>query len=128
MEIRAGHEEIAQPWRFERGDIVLLLGNEEAPEHRQIAGDGRNVDIRQFPLRQLALGLLRQRADIMPKDADADIVKIVIHEEGRVSLIIRQSVAELATGFGIEQFPTAFGEVIDGVCLSGDEMIEGQIE
>ena len=36
--------------------------------------------------------------------------------------------AEVATGLGIEQFPTAFGRVTDGVGLSGDEMIEGGIE
>src|SRR5258707_14774397 len=36
--------------------------------------------------------------------------------------------AEVATGLGIEQFPTAFCRVADGVCLSRDEMIEGRIE
>ena len=79
-------------------------------------------------MRQLALGLPRQRGYVMPEDTDANVVKVVIHEEGYVPLIVRQSMAEVATGFGIEQFPTAFGRVADGVCLSRDEMIEGRIE
>jgi hypothetical protein len=36
--------------------------------------------------------------------------------------------AEVATGHGIEQFPTAFCRVADSVRLSRDEMIEGRIE
>ena len=64
----------------------------------------------------------------MSEDTDANVVKVVIHEEGWVPLIVRQSVAEVATGLGVEQFPTAFGRVADGVCVSGDEMIEGRIE
>ncbi len=36
--------------------------------------------------------------------------------------------AEVATGLGVEQFPTAFGRVADGVGLSRDEMVEGRIE
>ena len=36
--------------------------------------------------------------------------------------------AEVATGLGIEQFPTAFGRVTDGVRVSRDEMIEGRIK
>jgi hypothetical protein len=43
-------------------------------------------------------------------------------------VILRQSMAEIATSLGIEQFPTAFGRVTDGVRLSGDEMIEGRIK
>jgi hypothetical protein len=34
----------------------------------------------------------------MPEDADANVVKIVIHEEGCVRLIVRQSMTEVATG------------------------------
>jgi hypothetical protein len=65
-------------------------------------------------LRQLALGLLRQRGYVMPEDSDSNVVKIVIDEERCIPLIVRQSMAEVATGFSIEQFPTAFGRVADG--------------
>src|SRR5258708_13108839 len=64
----------------------------------------------------------------MPDDADADVVKVVIHEKRYIPLIVGQSMAEVATGLGIEQFPTAFGRVTDGVGLSCDEMVEGGIE
>ena len=64
----------------------------------------------------------------MPEDSDANVMKIVIDEEGCILLILGQSMAEVTTGLGIEQFPTAFGRVADGVCLSCDEMIEGRIE
>jgi len=47
----------------------------------------------------------------MPEDADANVVKIVVHEEGCIRLIIRQSVAELATSLTVEQFPTALGRI-----------------
>ena len=79
-------------------------------------------------LRQLALGLLRQGDYVVPEDPDANVVKIIIHKESYIPLIVRQSMAEIATGLGIEQFPTAFRRVADGVCVSGDEMIEGRIE
>jgi hypothetical protein len=46
-------------------------------------------------LRQLALGLLRQRGYVMPYDSDADVVKIVIDEEGCIPLIVGQSMAEM---------------------------------
>jgi hypothetical protein len=64
----------------------------------------------------------------MPQDADADVVKIVIHEERCIRLIVRQGVAEVATGLTVEQFPAVHGRVADGVGLSGDEMVEGRIE
>jgi hypothetical protein len=44
-----------------------------------------------------------------------------------IPLIVRQSTAEVATGLGIEQFHPRLAESADGVCLSGDEMIEGRI-
>src|ERR1700747_3195479 len=79
-------------------------------------------------LRQLALCLLRQGAYVMPEDADANVVKIVIHKEGCIELIVRQSVAEVATSLTVEQFPTALGQIADGVGVAGDEMVEGRIE
>src|SRR6201999_3881308 len=79
-------------------------------------------------LRQLALSLLRQGDHAMAEDADTDVMKIVVHEESCIRLVARQSVAEVATGLGVEQPPTALGRVADGVGVSGDEMVEGRIE
>ena len=36
--------------------------------------------------------------------------------------------AQVAAGLGVEQFPAAFGQVADGVPVSGDEMIERRVE
>src|SRR6266403_5135413 len=55
-------------------------------------------------------------------------MKIVVDEEGCIPLILGQSMAEVTTSLGIEQFPTAFGRVADGVCTSRDEMVERRIE
>ena len=64
----------------------------------------------------------------MTEDSDTNVMKIVVDEEGCIPLILRQSMAELTTGLSIEQFPTAFGRVTDGACLSCDEMVERGIE
>src|SRR4029077_13376574 len=45
-----------------------------------------------------------------------------------ILVILRQSMAEIAPSLGIEQIPTAFGRVTDGICLSRDEMIEKRIK
>src|SRR6266478_6218840 len=121
VDVRSGSDDISQARRLERRDITLFSRNEEAPEDRHFARDRRGVDSRQMSLRQLALSLLCQRGYVMPEDSDSNVVKIVIHKEGWIPLIVRQSMAEVATGFSIEQFPTAFGRVADGVGLAGDE-------
>src|SRR6476659_3172535 len=74
------------------------------------------------------LCLQRQGADTMPEDSDANIVKIVIGEDRYIPPFVRQSMAEVAAGLAIEEFPTPFGRVADSVCVSGDEMVEGRIE
>src|SRR5262249_34273487 len=127
VEVGSGHENISQAGRLERRDISLLSRNEEAPEDRHFARDRRGVDRRKMSLRQLALGLLCQRGYVMPQDSDANVMKIVIDEERRVRLIVGQSMAEEATGLGVEQLPPAFGRVADGVGVSADEMVEGTI-
>jgi hypothetical protein len=62
----------------------------------------------------LALGLPRRLEDIMPEDSDPNVVKIIIHEKSLVPLIVRQGMAFVTAGLGIEQFQTAFGGVADG--------------
>jgi hypothetical protein len=128
MEVGRRHDNISQARRLERRYITLLPRNEEAPEDRHLAGDRCGVDSRQISLRQLALSLLRQGSDAMPEDSDANVMKIVVDGEGCIPLILGQRMAEVTTGLGIEQFPTAFGRVADGVCLSRDKMVERGIE
>src|SRR6516162_321165 len=82
----------------------------------------------QLSPRQRHLRLLRQRADKMPEDSDANVVKIVVNKKSRIPLIIRQSMAKETTGLAIEQLPTAFSRLADDVYLSCDEMVEGGIE
>jgi len=62
-------------------------------------------------LRQITLCLLRQGADMVTEDSDANVVKIIISKDGYVPLLVRQSMTEITAGLGIEQFPTAFGRV-----------------
>ena len=64
----------------------------------------------------------------MPEDPDANVVKIAIDEEGCIPLIVGQSMAEVATGLSIGQFPTTFGRVADGIGLPGNEMVERGVE
>src|SRR5260370_8026900 len=128
VEVRSGHDNISQARRLERRDITLLSRNEEAPDDRHFARDRRGVDSRQMSLRQLALSLLCQRGYMMPEDSDTNVVKIVIHKEGWIPLIVRQSMAEAPTAFIIKQFPTAFGRAATGVTLPANEMSERQLD
>ena len=52
----------------------------------------------------------------------------VVGEDGYIPLTVRQSMAEVAAGLGIEQFPAAFGRVAYGVGVSSHELVEGRIE
>ena len=65
---------------------------------------------------------------MMPDDFDADVMKIIISEDGDILLFLRQSVAQIAAGLGVEQFPATLGLVADGVVVSGDEMIKRRIQ
>src|SRR5262249_59648940 len=100
----------------------------KASENPHLARDRSGFDTGHMALRQVALGLLRQRTDTVPQDADADVVKIIVHEERRIPMIVRQSVAAIAAGLGVEQFPAALGRFADGVRFSGDEMVKRRIE
>src|SRR6266436_5622770 len=51
---------------------------------------------------------------MMPEDSDPDVVKIVIHEKSLMPLIVRQGMAFVTAGLGIEQFQTMLGRVADG--------------
>ena len=118
MEVRPGHKDISHVRRLEGSDIVLLFRNEEAPERRYLTLDRSVVDILQISLRQIALCLLPQGDDMMAEDSDAGVMEIVISEDCYIPLFVRQSMAQVAPGLGIEQFPAAFGRVADGVlCL-----------
>ncbi len=64
----------------------------------------------------------------MPDDADANIVKVVIHEIGDIPLGVGQRMTFIAATLGVEEFPAAFGIVVDRVRVTRDEMIEWRIE
>src|SRR5260370_18120448 len=65
---------------------------------------------------------------MMPEDSEPNVVKIIIHEKSLMPLIVRQGMAFVTAGLGIEQFQTTFGRVADGAGLSRDEMVVGRIE
>src|SRR6266436_7303408 len=65
---------------------------------------------------------------MMPEDSDPDVVKIVIHEKSLMPLIVRQGMAFVTAGLGIEQFQTMLGRVADGAGVSRDEVVVGRIE
>jgi hypothetical protein len=62
------------------------------------------------------------------KDADADIVEILIHKEDRIALLFRQGVAFVTTSFGVEQVPAGFRGLADCVFVALDETVEWGIE
>src|SRR4029077_8679146 len=97
-------------------------------QNRHLARDRRSINVRHMSLRKLMLGLLRQRTDAVSENPDPNVVKIVIGEDRDISLIIRQRVTKIAAGLGVEQFPTAFGRVTDGIGVSSDEVVERRIE
>ena len=74
------------------------------------------------------LGLSRQRDDIVPDDADADVMKVIVRKQCDVSLGLRQRMAFIAAGTGVEEIPAAHGRIIDSVLVTGDEAIKGRIE
>ena len=124
MKVRPRQQQVAQVRRLERGGIGLFLGNEEASERRQVRLDGRAIDGRLIARIEELFGLDGQRGNIMPDDADADVVKVVIDEVGDVALLLGQRVALIAAGLRVEKLPAASGRVIDGVLVTGDEVIE----
>src|SRR5260370_21937985 len=65
---------------------------------------------------------------MMPEDSDPNVVKIIIHEKSLMPLVVRQSMAFVTAGLGIEQFQTTFGRVAEGAGVSRDEMVVGRIE
>jgi hypothetical protein len=108
VEVRPGHKDISHVRRLVGSKIVLLFRNEEAPERRYLALDSGVVDSLQICLRQIAFCLPRQGDDVMAENSDADVMKIVISEDSDIPLFVRQSMAQVAAGLGVEQFPAAF--------------------
>ena len=109
VEVRPGHKDISYVRRLVGSKIALLFRSEEAPERRYLTLDGGDVYGLQISVRQLAFCLLRQRDDMMADNSDANIMKIVISEDCDIPLFVCQSMAQVAAGLGIEQFPAAFG-------------------
>jgi hypothetical protein len=58
----------------------------------------------------------------MPEDPDTDVMKPEVREVGGV--LIYGGVAAVTVPSGVEKRPAAFGGVVDGIRVTGDEMIE----
>ena len=128
VKVRTRHQHVPQVRRLERGSIAVLLRDEKPPERRHVRLDGRAIDSGRVARSDELFGRDGQRNNIVPDDADADVVKVVVHEVRDVSLGVRQRMAFITEGLRVEQFPTALGGVIDGVLVAGDEVIERRIE
>jgi hypothetical protein len=89
VKIRPRDEDIADVRRLEGGDLGLFLGNQKAAEGREVASDDCAVDGFDTARFDQFLGLTRQGDDIVPKNANADVVKIVICKHNNVALFFR---------------------------------------
>ena len=58
----------------------------------------------------------------MPEDPDTDVMKPEVREVGGIH--IYGGVAAVTVPSGVEKRPAAFGGVVDGIRVTGDEMIE----
>ena len=74
------------------------------------------------------LGLTRQGDDVVPEDADADVVKVIVRKGCCIPLLFRQRVAFIAPAFRVEYLPAAFCRIIDGILIVRNEVIERRIE
>ena len=64
----------------------------------------------------------------MPGDADANVVKVIVHEVGDIALGVCQCVAFVTERLGVEQLPAALGGGGDGVLVTRDKVIERGIK
>jgi len=62
----------------------------------------------------------------MPQDPDTDVMKVEVRKVGGV--LIYGRVATVTASPGVEKRPAALGSVVDGIRVTGDEMIEGRIK
>src|SRR5260370_27833853 len=63
---------------------------------------------------------------MMADDHDTDVMKLDIRKIGGV--LIYGGVAAVTVPSGVERRPAALGGVVDGIRVTGDEMIEGRIK
>ena len=89
MKIRPRDENIAYVRGLEGGDIGLFLGDQKAPEGGEVSSDDGAIDGFGAARFDQLLGLTRQCHDMVPKNADADVVKIVICKHSNVALFFR---------------------------------------
>src|SRR5207245_3900224 len=90
--------------------------------------DGGTVDLRRIARLDRLLGLTDQRHDVVPDDADADVVEVVVGEVGGVPRLLGQRMAFVAAGAGVEELPAAPGGAVDGRRVTSDEAIERGVE
>src|SRR6516164_7723554 len=97
------NEHVAQVRRLERRDVGLFLGDEETAQYRHVALNGSTIYVDQLARVDLLLCPARQCDDVMSNNPDANVVKIIVHEVGRISFFFCQGMAFVTPGFGIEE-------------------------
>jgi hypothetical protein len=107
---------------------VLLTPRRECHNYRRITLNGGLIDVDDLARIDLSLRLTCQRNHVVPDNADADVVKIFIYKEGRIALVLTQSVAFVTTGLGIEKIPASFSGVADRGLVASHEVIERGIK
>jgi hypothetical protein len=125
VEVGPCHHDVSQVGRLECRNVTLPFCDEKTSQNRHLALDRCDIDIRRMSLRKLMFRLLCQRTNTMSEDSDADVMKVIVGKRRYIALVVRQGMAEVAAGLGIEQFPAAFGRVADSIGVPGDETVEG---
>src|SRR6202035_6063156 len=108
-------------------DIVLLFGNEEAPQSAHVSLDCEAVELLQAAaaLRDQDQRFARQRNEVGLVRGHTNIMKTIIGEQ-RLRRV--PSVTGHATAFAVEQSPSALGAGVDGARGARRKPIEGRIE
>jgi hypothetical protein len=80
VEIWARHQHVAQIGCLEGGDGRLFLGDEKAAKRGHIGLNGSLIDGKRIAGIDELLGLAGLWRDVVPDDADADVMKIIIRK------------------------------------------------
>src|SRR5947209_7981566 len=120
------------PWRFvphpadnvvkgdQRPEVYVILNGVKHHIVHQTFLSGGAVNGFEVARGDVALGPGGQRDDVVPDDADADVVKVVVREVGDVPPGFRQGMALVAVRLRVEQLPAAPGGITNRVLVPGD--------
>jgi hypothetical protein len=111
-----------------RRQFFLFPVDQKAAKGRHVRPNGGAIDRLEMAGADEFFGLARQGDDVMPEDADADVVKVIVRKGCDVPLLFTQRMAFIAPAFRVEKLPAAFCRIIDGILLARNEVIERRIE